>query len=94
MSLGVPGFDFRQEVVLKSRVNWRAVRSDIAQMPWGVIVRSTLWLMFWKQSVVVLLKLGFLVLRLDGDLVMSYSLKNFVKLLSGVSSQFNIAGRA
>ena len=32
--------DFSQEVLLKSRVNWRAVRSDVAQMPWGVIVRS------------------------------------------------------
>ena len=26
--------------MLKSRVNWRAIRSDVAQMPWGVIVGS------------------------------------------------------
>ena len=30
LSLGAAGFDFSQEVVLKSRVNWRAVCSDIA----------------------------------------------------------------
>ena len=40
LALGAPGFDFSQEVVLKSRVNWRAVRSDVAHMPWGAIVRS------------------------------------------------------
>ena len=40
LSLGAPGFNFCQEVVLKSRVNWRAVCSDVAQMPWGVNVRS------------------------------------------------------
>ena len=32
LSLGAPGVDFSQEVVLKPRVNWRAVRSDVAQM--------------------------------------------------------------
>ena len=41
MLLAAPGFDFSQEVVLKSSVNWRVVRSDVAQMLWGVIVRST-----------------------------------------------------
>ena len=25
---------------MKSKVNWRAVRSDVAQMPWDVIVRG------------------------------------------------------
>ena len=40
ISLGVPGFIFSQEVVLKSRVNWRAVRLDIAQMPLGVFSQS------------------------------------------------------
>ena len=42
LSLGAPGFDFSYEVVLKSRVNWRAVCSAVAQMPWGVIVRCPL----------------------------------------------------
>ena len=32
LSLRAPGVDFSQEVVLKPRVNWRAVRSDVAQM--------------------------------------------------------------
>ena len=40
LSHGAPGFDLRHEVVLESRENWRAVRLDVAQMPWGVIVRS------------------------------------------------------
>ena len=40
MSLGAPSFDFSQDVVLKSRLTWRAVRSDVAQMPWVAIVRS------------------------------------------------------
>ena len=35
-----PGFVVYQEVVLKSRVNWQVVRSDVAQMPWGVIIHS------------------------------------------------------
>ena len=35
-SLGAPGFDLCQEVVLMSRVNWLAVRSDAAQTPWYV----------------------------------------------------------
>ena len=30
LSRGAPGFDFSQEVVLKSKMNWRAVRSDVA----------------------------------------------------------------
>ena len=47
LSLGAPGFDLSQEVVLKSRMNWRAVRSDIAQMPWGVIVRSPVMVQFF-----------------------------------------------
>ena len=33
LSLGAPGFDFSKEVMLNSRVNWRAVYSDVAQMP-------------------------------------------------------------
>ena len=41
LSLGAPCFDFGQVVVLKSTVNWRAVRLDVAQMLWGVIVRSS-----------------------------------------------------
>ena len=40
LSLGAPDFYFSQEVVLKSRVNWRTVSSDVAQMPWGAIVFS------------------------------------------------------
>ena len=40
LSLGAPGYDFSQEVVLKSRVNCRAVLSYVAQMTWGAIVRS------------------------------------------------------
>ena len=40
LSLGAPGFDFTQEVVLTSIVNCRVVRSDVAQMPLGVIACS------------------------------------------------------
>ena len=40
LSLGARCFDFSQEVVLKSRVNWQNIRSTVAQMPWGAIVRS------------------------------------------------------
>ena len=40
LPLGAPGFDFSQDVVLKSRVNWRTVCSDVTQMLWGIIVRS------------------------------------------------------
>ena len=32
--------DFRQDDVLKPRVNWRPVRSDVEQMPWGAIACS------------------------------------------------------
>ena len=40
MSLGAPGFDSSLEVELKSTVNWRAVRLDVARVTWGAIVRS------------------------------------------------------
>ena len=40
LSLGTPGFDFSQVDVLKAEENRLAVRSDVAQMPWGVTVRS------------------------------------------------------
>ena len=32
LSLGAPGFDFSQKVVLKLRVDWRAVRPDVARI--------------------------------------------------------------
>ena len=40
LSHGAPGFDLSHEVVLESRENWRAVRLDVAQISFGVIVRS------------------------------------------------------
>ena len=38
--LGDTGYYFCKEVVLMSRVNRRAARLDVAQMPWGIIVCS------------------------------------------------------
>ena len=35
------GFNTSYEVVLKFRVIWRAVRLDVAQMPWDVIGRRS-----------------------------------------------------
>ena len=46
------------------------------------------------QSLVGLLEFGFLVLRLEGDVVMILDLIDFVGMLFGVSRQLSIAEEA
>ena len=63
-------------------------------MPWGVIVRSTVIVDVLDAELLGLLEYRFVALKLEGDLVMSLVVMNFVGLHSGASRQFVIARRA
>ena len=66
-----------------SRMNWRIVHSDVAQMACGVIVRSPVMVDALMWSLVGLLQFGFIVLKVEYDVVKSFGLMNFSGLHYG-----------
>ena len=79
---------------MKSRVNWRTVRSSVVRMPCGVIFRSPVRVDVLDAELGRIIEVKVPVLRLEGAMVMIRGLMNFVRLLSGVSRQFTITGEA